>query len=59
MGDRVSSRPVPINTFIGLLPRGRCVVVRHWKPLDVATCGRCRHCVAQPAYLADRFQTRP
>ena len=59
MGNRLSTRPLPINTYIGLLPRARCVVVRHWKPSDAGTCGRCRQCVAQPAYHTDRFRDVP
>lgn len=52
MENRVSARPAPLETHVGLLPDGKCVVVRHWNPIDAGLREECDQCVAQATCIA-------
>jgi hypothetical protein len=48
MDALAATRSRALQTFIGLLPDGRCAVVRYWHPIDASLCGRCEKCTASP-----------
>jgi hypothetical protein len=49
MDTQAATRPHPLQTFVVLLPNGKCAIVRYWKPIDAFLCDRCEKCTARRA----------